>query len=100
MDMPRGDRLKAAGGKLNVVGERVRERRRALQLTQDELQGRLGYATSGAWAVSGQEVLNIERGLRTVLDVELLALAKALECSAMWLLMGDTDLHVHMARWG
>ncbi|MES2462000.1 MAG: transcriptional regulator [Armatimonadota bacterium] len=86
--MPRGDRLKAKNGKLNTVGGRVRERRRSLRLTQDELQGRLGFVTDGEWAVSGQEVLNIERGLRTVLDVELLALARALECDVLWLLTG------------
>jgi transcriptional regulator with XRE-family HTH domain len=88
--MPRGDRLKAADGGLNVVGARVRERRRALKMTQDQLQGRLSYVTDGAWAVSGQEVLNIERGQRTVIDVELLALARALECSAHWLLTGES----------
>lgn len=87
--MPRGDRLKASNGKLNVVGERVRQRRRSLGLTQDELQGRLGYVTNGDWAVSGQEVLNIERGTRTVLDVELAALSDALECDARWLLLGN-----------
>jgi transcriptional regulator with XRE-family HTH domain len=88
--MPRADRLKAADGKFNIVGQRVKERRKALKLTQDQLQGRLSLVTEGRWAVSGQEVLNIERGLRTVLDVELMALAKALDCSPLWLLSGDS----------
>ena len=89
--MPRGDRLKAADGKFNVVGVRVRQRRRDLKMTQDQLQGRLSYVTHGGWASSGQEVLNIERGLRTILDVELLALAEALECSPLWLLTGGGE---------
>jgi transcriptional regulator with XRE-family HTH domain len=89
--MPRADRLRAEDGRLNQVGTRVRERRKALGLTQDQLQGRLGYVTGGRWAVSGQEVLNIERGQRTVLDVELFALAKALECSPLWLLTGQAE---------
>lgn len=87
--MPRSDRLKAANGTFNLVGARVRARRRELRLTQDQLQGRLGYVTQGQWATSGQEVLNIERGERTVLDVELMALAAALECSPLWLLTGE-----------
>jgi transcriptional regulator with XRE-family HTH domain len=87
--MPRADRLRASDGSFNTVGARVKERRKALGLTQDQLQGRLGLATGGRWAISGQEVLNIERGTRTVLDVEVLALAEALECSPLWLLTGE-----------
>lgn len=88
--MPRADRLKAPDGKFNIIGARVKERRRALKMTQDQLQGRLSLVTEGQWAISGQEVLNIERGIRTVLDVELVALARALECDILWLL-GLTD---------
>lgn len=87
--MPRGaPRLRTKDGKKNQIGERVRERRTELKLTQDILSARLAYHTEGGWNPSLQEVLHIESGIRTVTDLELLALATALECEVCWLLVG------------
>lgn len=87
--MPRGaPRLRSTEGLKNQVGERVRQRRTELHWTQDALTARLAYATVGAWNPSLQEVLHIENGSRTVTDLEVLALAQALECDSCWLFCG------------
>jgi len=88
--MPKGDaRLRAENGQRNQVAGRVKERRRALKLTQEGLCARLAYVTSGAWVADRQEVVRIEAGGRIVSDVELVALARALDCGACWLLLGE-----------
>ena len=88
--MPRGaPKLRAEDGKKNQIGVRVRQRRAELKITQDALSGRLALATDGNWNPTFQEVLHIENGARIVSDVEVLALARALACSACWLLTGE-----------
>jgi transcriptional regulator with XRE-family HTH domain len=83
-----GPRLRAGDGRSNRCGERVKERRRGLKLNQEQLCARLEDMTDGAWAPDRLEVLRIERGSRIVSDVEVVALAQALECEACWLLLG------------
>ena len=81
--MPRGaPRLRNTDGKMNVVGERVKQRRAELGLTQDALCARLADRTNGAWIADRRDVYRIEDGRRSVHDVEVLALAKALDCPA------------------
>lgn len=75
-------------GAKNVVGERVRAARETLGWSQAHLTARLAFVTAGAWNPAVQEVTHLETGRRTVLDVEVLALAQALKCSAAWLLTG------------
>lgn len=88
--MPKGDaRLRAENGQRNQVAGRVKERRRALKMTQEGLCARLAYVTGGAWVADRQEVVRIEAGGRIVSDVELVALARALDCGACWLLLGE-----------
>lgn len=85
--MPRGaPRLRTADDRMNIVGARVRERRKGLQWNQDTLCARIALATGGAWNPEWRDIVRIEGGTRKVSDLELLALAKALECSAAWLL--------------
>ncbi len=85
--MPRGaPRLRTADNKMNVVGPQVRERRRELRWNQDTLCARLALATGGVWNPEWRDIVRIEGGTRKVSDLELLALAKALECAASWLL--------------
>lgn len=87
--MPRGEpRVRAGDGSKNVVGSRVRERRDSRGWSQARLIARLAFVTGGAWNPAVQEVTHIETGRRTVLDIEVFALALALECSAAWLLTG------------
>ena len=87
--MPQGGpRLRAEDGKLNQVGGRVRSRRTELKMQQRSLLGRLAFVTGGGWNPTPQEVFRIENGTRIVTDMEVLALALALECDPCWLLTG------------
>jgi transcriptional regulator with XRE-family HTH domain len=71
---------------MNQVAERVRAKRTELGLTQAQLIARLDEATGGEWNPTPQEVLRVEAGTRTCLDVEVSALASVLGVSACWLL--------------
>jgi hypothetical protein len=42
-----------------------------------------------AWVADDQEVSKIENGNRTVNDLEIIALARALECRPCWLFLGE-----------
>ena len=87
--MPRGSpRIRTPEGKLNQIAERVRQRRAELRLTQDALCARLATATDGAWIADRRDIFRIEDGRRSVHDLEVIALAQALECTACWLLSG------------
>ncbi len=90
--MPRGfPRLRTVDGGLNRIGGRVAQRRVALGLGQDELCARLAETTGGAWGADRRDIYRIEKSRRTVTDLELLALALALGCDALWLLFGDPE---------
>jgi len=87
--MPRGGlRLRTGDGKMNDVGPRVRDRRHLLGLEQDELCARIARETDGGWNPGWQDMSRVENGVRTVTDLEVVALAKTLECSPCWLLTG------------
>ena len=92
--MPRGPARPRAqaeeGVRANVAGIRIKERRQALGLTQQELTAKLAYVSNGKWNPASQEVLRVETGRRGILDIELLYFASALDCTAAWLLGEDT----------
>lgn len=87
-----GERLRTEDGRSNRSGTRVRERRQAMQLKQEMLSARIADVTDGAWSPDRLEVLRIEQGTRTVTDVELIALAEALECDPCFLLLGKNPV--------
>lgn len=88
--MPREDpRLRAADGKKNQIGERVKERSRALALTANAVCARIALVTKGEWNPGRQEVVKLMSGRRQVLDVEIVALSRVLEVDPCWLLLGD-----------
>ncbi|HLK55237.1 MAG TPA: hypothetical protein VKU00_01655 [Chthonomonadaceae bacterium] len=88
--MARGaPRLRTPDGKVNQVAPRVRGRRMELKLTQDLLCARLATVTDGGWNADRMEIYRIESGDRIVSDLEILALAQALECTPLWLLLGE-----------
>jgi transcriptional regulator with XRE-family HTH domain len=90
--MPRGfPRLRSPDKKQNLVGQRVKDRRTFLKLTQDALCARLAQVTNGEWNPGRRDIFRIEDGLRTVIDTEILALSESLECSSCWLLTGKQD---------
>ena len=72
----------------NIIGPRVRWMREKLQLTQDELSGKLArYGITLDYVKIGQ----IENGKRRVIDWELVAFARALGVSITWLISGDEE---------
>ena len=88
--MPRGSpRLRTQDNKLNRIGARVQQQRQRLRLTQDLLCARLATLTETTWSPAWQDISRIENGARIVSDLEVIALAEALECNACWLLMGQ-----------
>ena len=88
--MARGDsRLRTPDGAYNQVSVRISKRREELRLTQNALCARLASATGALWNPDRRDIYKIERATRTVTDLELLALSKALECDPSWLLTGD-----------
>jgi hypothetical protein len=60
-----------------------------LKLPQDALCARLADVTDGAWVADRRDIFRIEDGRRSVHDVEMVALAKALEVGVGWLLLGE-----------
>lgn len=69
----------------NLVGRRVKAARASSrpQLTQEDLSKRLSKL---GVSIDRAGIAKIETGIRGVLDFELVALAKALDVSVIWLL--------------
>ncbi len=88
--MPKGERLRTVNGRANVIGERLRQRRMDLKITQVEMVLRIETATEGLWSPALQDYKRLEGGRRTCLDIETVCLSKILNCSAGWLL-GDSE---------
>jgi len=76
-------------GKRNVVGDRVRQARKAARtpITQIDLVARLQIL---GMQIDQSGLSKIESGRRPVTDVEVIALAKELKVSVAWLLK-ETD---------
>lgn len=70
----------------NIAGERIKEARSELGLSQDQLSGRL--ANVGI-TIDRAGISKIETGIRGIYDFELKALAKILKVSADDLLRGN-----------
>ncbi len=71
------------GGPRNIVAHRVRRARLALDVTQDELSGRLAKRQVFLDRVA---ITKVENGQRCVFDFELKGLAEALKVDVRWLL--------------
>ena len=70
-------------GKKNICGKRVKEARKKLGLSQDDLAARL--QVSGV-IIERNSISRIESGARFVADYELLALSNILKVSPSYLL--------------
>jgi tRNA U54 and U55 pseudouridine synthase Pus10 len=77
----RPQRVRAEDGSMNLVGPAVKERRLTLRRNRSEFIKELSNTTQGRWSPSVADLLNIERQTRTVTDIELVAIAKALKVS-------------------
>lgn len=72
-------------GKINLIGGRVKQRRRELGMSQGDLA--LKMQTEGV-DIFQKSVSRIETGNRIVTDYEVLNLAKVLKVDVTWLLTG------------
>lgn len=70
-------------GKKNCCGDRVREARQKLRLSQSDLAARLQIT---GVIIERDSISRIEIGTRFVADYEVAALARALKVSVEWLL--------------
>ena len=73
-------------GQTNLIGERVKKRRKELKLSQKDLAARLQVEEV---MIDHDAIGNIERGNRFVPDYEVLNFAKVLKVDVMWLLTGE-----------
>ncbi len=88
--MPKGeDRLRTEDGKLNLIGPRVKERRREIGVDANALCARLDVDTNGRWRPKRDDLYKLEAQVRIVSDLEMLALATVLEVDVIWLLFGE-----------
>lgn len=71
----------------NLCGKRVKLARVDKDMKQVELAAAL--SVDHDIEINQKGISNIEIGVRRVTDIELVALAKALDVSAMWLLYGE-----------
>jgi transcriptional regulator with XRE-family HTH domain len=76
----------------NIVGRRVQQARKMANppVTQVELAARLQLQ---GFRIDQSGLSKIESGVRPVLDIEVIALAKALKVPVAWLLGEDDDVH-------
>ena len=81
-------KIYAYNGVANVIGRRVRIRRRKMRISQTDLAARLQLETV---MLDQKAVSRIERQERVVADYELMTLAKVLGVSVMWLLTGEEE---------
>ena len=73
-------------GKKNLCGDRVRQARQKIRLSQSDLAARLQIA---GVIIERDSISRIEAGTRFVADYELKALAQVLGINVMWLLSED-----------
>ncbi|MBR3817308.1 MAG: helix-turn-helix transcriptional regulator [Clostridia bacterium] len=73
-------------GKKNLCGDRVRQARQKLRLSQSDLAARLQLA---GVIIERDSVSRIEAGTRFVADYELKAISEVLKVDVMWLLSED-----------
>lgn len=71
----------------NIIGKRVKEGRKKLNLSQEELAAKL---ESSGWKINRVGIAKIETGLRQVTDIQVMILAKILKVPSDWLLDQDS----------
>ena len=86
--MARTARARTEDGGMNVIGPRAKQRREDLGITLDMTCARIAQATRGRWIPEARDLHKVETQLRIASDIEVLALAEALQCSVSWLLTG------------
>lgn len=73
-------------GQVNLIGERIKKRRKKLKISQKDLAARLQIEEV---MINRNAISKIESGDRFVPDYEVLNFAKVLKVDVMWLLTGE-----------
>lgn len=73
---------------MNLIGERVRARRKALRMSRATMTARISLVSGGKWIPGTADLARIEGELRAVLTTELLVISEVLETSPVDLLGG------------
>ncbi len=81
-------------GKCNIAGARIRERRKDLGLSQEELAARIQLL---GLDITQRAVSRVETGVRVVPDYELQFYAAALNCPVSQLLGLDGEVQRNLA---
>ena len=76
-------RLLMVEGRCNICGERVRNAREKLQISQEQLAAKIQL---NGHSLTQKTISRIEMGLRVVPDYEIPLLAEALGVDTLWLL--------------
>jgi transcriptional regulator with XRE-family HTH domain len=79
-------------GKLNLVGERVRQCRKARKWTRNDFIAELGRVSGGHWTPSEWSIARLEARKQVVPDHQLLLLSRCLGVSVEYLLTGQRGL--------
>lgn len=74
-------------GKANLCGKRVKIGRANKDMSQIDLSA--AFSVDFGMEISQKAISRLERGVRPVTDLELVALSKILEVPVSWLLFGD-----------
>lgn len=73
---------------MNTIGERIRYRRKELEMTQDALVAKLGFGT--------RSTISLMENATSLSSEKVVALAKALDCPVTWLLGVEPEtVYVH-----
>ena len=75
-------------GKKNICGERIRQARVILKISQSELAARMQVE---GITIERDSISRIEIGTRFVADYELMIFAKVLKADIKWLLTGNKE---------
>ena len=76
-------------GKKNICGDRVRQARQKLRLSQSDLAAKLQIA---GVIIERDSISRIESGTRFVADYELKALSQILKVELLWLVNNDDSI--------
>ena len=77
----------------NAVGEQVRQRRKELGLTMEQLCAAIEEATNSAWNPDRRDIYRIQEATRKITDLELVALSRSLRVLPSDLLPADVVIH-------
>ncbi len=87
--MPPLRRLRTSDGHANQIAARLKKSLSEKRVTNDQLCALVSSLTEGGWIPAAIDITHILSGRRVVTSLEIVALARALDIRACYLLIGD-----------